>query len=383
MPYDHTHTTTTAHMMPIDCNGVHSMAHWQMHACLSCVQPLATHACMHRCFPFIILVMLAYLQEALLPLKRMLASRSVDAVVELNESEARLLQEHALVELLSNNVPPIRLCVLRTLQIKTGSEPVQCQYPGCRRATCQGNRIEINTDRLYEQPLSSTTNASSHAGSRSSSSHLQVTPAAVDFFEQLEPRAAGGGLATSRREDSGNTGGSEDGYQTAGETDSGSLPDAMDAGAAGSCGSQGGADKWAATGTSGLVYGAPRCEQVQGRWCVSRIRIVCVHHKTEKSHAPISIPLPFSLARSLLWYIMHARPMLMAGLGGAYAHKYLLVVPGSGRPMRQAHSMTSVWRDIQVKHVMHLLRHVAWHAYTMCVKPYYKLGIMNINHAHM
>ena len=284
------------------------------------------------------------LQVALQPLKRKLSSRILQLGGELEHSEAQGLLEHALLELLSNNAPPIRLSVLRSLQINTAGVSLRCQDPNCQKQGCQGNRIEVCQYRLFEQPPIRTVTDTAPAASSASSSHLQVTPAALDIYEQLEPRvpwigtmpASGSGSADS-----------EDGFQSADEADGNSPSDADAPDAAGGSGIGGPADVRVEAGPSGMALG-PHCKKVAGRWCVSRMRIVAVHHKTQRSHKAINIPLPFSLARSLLWYTMYARPVLMDRLGGPTAHNFMLVIPGSGRPMEQARALTNICRSIQV-----------------------------------
>ncbi len=276
---------------------------------------------------------LTCLQRALQPLKRKLSSRALPLCGELDQSEAQGLLEHALLELMSNNAPPIRLSVLRSLQIKTAGVLLRCQDPNCQKEGCQGNRIEVCQHRLFEQAPSTNVTDAAAAGSSPSSSHLHVTPAALDIYELLEPRKPWIGAEHSGS----GSGDSEGGFESADEREGDSLSDADVTGAAGSSGRGG------VTEASG-----PRCEKVAGRWCVSRMRIVAVHHKTQKSHKAINIPLPFSLARSLLWYIMYARPVLMDRLGGPDAHKSLIVVPGNGRPMQRAHALSNIWRNIQV-----------------------------------
>ena len=322
--------------------------------------------------------------------------------------QAIALQDHALAEMITLSIPPLRVGGVRTCQFGYMDGPkLQCLDPNCKIDGCQGNRVEIHTQRvyqdtdadLYKQPLPrslefnepwdvspsyspsycpaappplpleyeepSTLSREQHAGCRLAARLL----AGAEGSPALE--ASGSGTSTS--DEGGTTAGSSegDGLISDAELASGS---GNEDGGEGSIECEGSSVGGSAGGSAGgvaaaaglgqrLDFGAAAStglaadDSGQGATAETRfplMRCILVHFKTARSKKAISFILPFVVARSLHRWITYGRPLLMNELGGPDAHSALFVSPASGRPMETEAALTYYWHRLQLR------RNVPW-----------------------
>lgn len=242
---------------------------------------------------------------------------------EASKEEASALQDHAAAEFITLSMPPLRVGAIRTCQFGMMGTRLTCMDPNCQDPECQGNRVEIHTgleyyykvqdQHLYRQPLPQDLEL------------FEPTNASVLQRHTLETDASSG-------DGSSGSGGSMGGGSGGG---GGILDDDADA--------EGGARGATSSGQGGTAEAATHTR-------VPLMRCILVHFKTARSKKAISFVLPFVVARSLYRWIVHGRPVLMAGIGGATAHSTLFVSPSNGKPMCSETSFSQFWHKLQQRH---------------------------------
>ncbi len=271
---------------------------------------------------------------------------------DLDDSQAQLVQEHLVSELLCNNLPPVRLYCLRTLQVPaTPGQPYKCTDPDCNRGQhCKGNRLEVlgqfycmGQDRISLQP----TPHWDALGVAAAAAAAPLPPAAGIDMEQLEAEQQDFGPPLQ--------------WVTLGEGTT-CLTSPTPKGGLHMRFYESDDDAEAAREAAALEAAAAvvqedvvMLEEQQQQPLASLVptnlpvlKMVLPHHKTERAWGPyaLEVELPFDLAVAIHLHVTHARPQLLRGA----QHNLLLVRPGFGTPMALSSHLTLLWHDMQAKH---------------------------------
>lgn len=329
--------------------------------------------------------------QKLAPLLALLAESNGKAYIGLEDALA--LQDHAMVELMLNGMPPLRVGAARTLLVSMDGTPTRCTSPDCCIEACQGNRIEFSSDMFYSRDDELV--------------HRRPTPEDLDLWEPYKPsartRSVGrwgaaasdgdgteGATASADRgpasddssgsSGSGSSGSSSSGNGSTDDSSDGSSDDSVEgisdaeddepdgfggvsSGSSGvptSCGtssSSGSGDVHDGSAGSGPITSASSDglpDEPDGHTWSKRIpmvRVVICHHKTMglASKQPLCVVMPYDAARALHRWVRWGRTALMRCLRDVEVHQHLWVQPTDGRGLKTPEQFRAYWHKVQTR----------------------------------